>query len=168
MAWIPPAESVLWASEGKFQAEVWETFSQEKIEAIAKETYGAASVEYLPQAEKQIELYTKMGFAGLPICMAKTQYSFSADAAAKVSISCRLFPLTMGWTHLCGPLNWLCRAAHQHCEDPVLFSADAAAELSTSCYAPNSVPCIMQRQCPLSSHGCTCSRQSARRDFTSG
>ena len=57
---------------------------QEKIEAIAKETYGAGSVEYLPQAEKQIELYTKMGFAGLPICMAKTQYSFSADAAAKV------------------------------------------------------------------------------------
>jgi hypothetical protein len=41
-------------------------------------------VEYLPQAEKQIELYTRMGFAGLPICMAKTQYSFSADAAAKV------------------------------------------------------------------------------------
>ena len=41
-------------------------------------------MEYLPQAEKQIELYTKMGFAGLPICMAKTQYSFSADAAAKV------------------------------------------------------------------------------------
>ena len=57
---------------------------QDKIEAIAKETYGAGSVEYLPQAEKQIELYTKMGFAGLPICMAKTQYSFSADAAAKV------------------------------------------------------------------------------------
>ena len=61
-----------------------ECASQEKIEAIAKETYGAGSVEYLPQAEKQIELYTRMGFAGLPICMAKTQYSFSADAAAKV------------------------------------------------------------------------------------
>jgi hypothetical protein len=56
---------------------------QEKIEAIAKETYGAASVEYLPRAEQQIELYTKMGFGKLPICMAKTQYSFSADAAAK-------------------------------------------------------------------------------------
>ena len=46
---------------------------QEKIEIIAKETYKAGSVEYLPQAEKQIELYTRMGFAGLPICMAKTQ-----------------------------------------------------------------------------------------------
>lgn len=58
---------------------------QEKIETIARETYGAASVEYLPQAEKQIELYTRMGFSGLPICMAKTQYSFSADAAVKVN-----------------------------------------------------------------------------------
>ena len=59
---------------------------QEKIETIAKKTYGAASVEYLPQAEKQIELYTRMGFAGLPICMAKTQYSFSADAAVKATL----------------------------------------------------------------------------------
>ena len=58
--------------------------AQEKIEAIAKETYGAGSVEYLPRAEEQIQLYTRMGFGGLPICMAKTQYSFSADAAAKV------------------------------------------------------------------------------------
>jgi hypothetical protein len=47
--------------------------AQEKIEVIAKQTYKAGSVEYLPQAEKQIELYTRMGFAGLPICMAKTQ-----------------------------------------------------------------------------------------------
>ncbi|CAK0738789.1 hypothetical protein CVIRNUC_001093 [Coccomyxa viridis] len=66
---------------------------KEKIEAIAKETYGAASVEYLPQAEKQIELYTKMGFAGLPICMAKTQYSFSADAAAKGAPSGFVLPI---------------------------------------------------------------------------
>ena len=49
------------------------TRPQEKIEIIAKETYKAGGVEYLPQAEKQIELYTRMGFAGLPICMAKTQ-----------------------------------------------------------------------------------------------
>lgn len=35
------------------------------------------------QAEKQIELYEKQGFGSLPICMAKTQYSFSHDAALK-------------------------------------------------------------------------------------
>lgn len=55
---------------------------KEKIEAIAK-SYGASGVEYSEQAEKKIELYTKQGFSGLPICMAKTQYSFSDNAAAK-------------------------------------------------------------------------------------
>ncbi|XP_039145311.1 formate--tetrahydrofolate ligase [Dioscorea cayenensis subsp. rotundata] len=49
---------------------------KEKIEAIAK-SYGASGVEYSEQAEKQIEMYTNQGFSNLPICMAKTQYSFS-------------------------------------------------------------------------------------------
>lgn len=53
-----------------------------KIEAIAK-SYGAAEVEYSPKAETQIERYTKQGFHLLPICMAKTQYSFSSDPSAK-------------------------------------------------------------------------------------
>lgn len=55
---------------------------KEKIEAIAK-SYGAAGVEYSPEAEKQIETYTRQGFTNLPICVAKTQYSFSDNAAAK-------------------------------------------------------------------------------------
>ncbi|XP_071705581.1 formate--tetrahydrofolate ligase-like isoform X1 [Rutidosis leptorrhynchoides] len=55
---------------------------KEKIEAIAR-SYGASGVEYSEQAEKQIEMYTKQGFSGLPICMAKTQYSFSDNASAK-------------------------------------------------------------------------------------
>lgn len=66
---------------------------QAKIEAIAKEVYGAASVEYLPQAESQIQLYTKMGNDKLPICMAKTQYSFSADASAKGAPSGFVLPI---------------------------------------------------------------------------
>lgn len=49
---------------------------KEKIEAIAT-SYGASGVEYSEQAEKQIEMYTKQGFSSLPICMSKTQYSFS-------------------------------------------------------------------------------------------
>lgn len=56
---------------------------KEKIEIIAKEIYGAGSVQYLPQAEKQIELYTKAGFDKLPICMAKTQLSLSHDSSVK-------------------------------------------------------------------------------------
>eukprot|EP00249_Psilotum_nudum_P009173 c21752_g1_i1 orf=379-2283(-) len=55
---------------------------KEKIEIIAM-SYGAKGVEYTPEAESQIETYTRQGFAGLPICMAKTQYSFSHDVAMK-------------------------------------------------------------------------------------
>lgn len=55
---------------------------KDKIDAIAK-SYGAAGVEYSEQAEKQIETYTLQGFSGLPICMAKTQYSFSHVASLK-------------------------------------------------------------------------------------
>ncbi|MCK4870796.1 MAG: formate--tetrahydrofolate ligase [Gammaproteobacteria bacterium] len=56
---------------------------KEKIEAIAKNIYNAAGVEYSPLAEKQIELYTNAGFADLPICMAKTQLSISHDPNLK-------------------------------------------------------------------------------------
>lgn len=56
---------------------------KDKIASIATEIYHAADVSYSEEAEKQIELYTKNGFANLPICMAKTQYSFSDDASAK-------------------------------------------------------------------------------------
>lgn len=50
---------------------------QEKIEAIARNIYGAAAVEFSPQAEAALDAYTRQGFGGLPVCMAKTQYSFS-------------------------------------------------------------------------------------------
>lgn len=78
------------SAEGDLHGFAW---VQAKIEAIAKEVYGAASVEYLPQAENQIQLYTKMGFDNLPICMAKTQYSFSADASAKGAPSGFVLPI---------------------------------------------------------------------------
>ena len=57
--------------------------AQAKVEAIAKEMYGAAEVEFLPQAQKMAEEYERLGCDKLPICMAKTQYSFSADASQK-------------------------------------------------------------------------------------
>ncbi|CCH45146.1 C1-tetrahydrofolate synthase [Wickerhamomyces ciferrii] len=56
---------------------------ENKVESIAKKMYGAGEVEYLPEAAKKIELYTKQGFNNLPICIAKTQYSLSHDAALK-------------------------------------------------------------------------------------
>ncbi len=51
-----------------------------KIEAIATRIYGADGVDYSPIASKQLAQYEAMGYAGLPICMAKTQYSLSHDA----------------------------------------------------------------------------------------
>ena len=50
-----------------------------KIEAIAKKIYGGDGVNILPAAQKQIEELTALGFGNLPVCVAKTQYSFSDD-----------------------------------------------------------------------------------------
>lgn len=56
---------------------------KEKIETIAREIYGADGVEYTPEAEEKIQLYTKQGFDKLPVCMAKTHLSFSHDPEKK-------------------------------------------------------------------------------------
>ena len=56
---------------------------KEKIETICREIYGADGVEYSPEAEKKIELYTKLGFDKLPMCMAKTHLSLSHDPTLK-------------------------------------------------------------------------------------
>ena len=52
---------------------------KEKIEQITKKIYGGENVSYTADAEKQIEKLTSLGFDKLPVCMAKTQYSFSDD-----------------------------------------------------------------------------------------
>ncbi len=50
---------------------------REKIETIATRVYGAAAVEFSPQAKKQLQDIERLGFSSLPVCMAKTQYSLS-------------------------------------------------------------------------------------------
>ena len=52
---------------------------ENKIEKIVTRIYRGAGVSILPAAQKQIETLTSLGFGGLPICIAKTQYSFSDD-----------------------------------------------------------------------------------------
>ncbi len=56
---------------------------KEKIETIATRIYGAAGVRYLPAAEAMIKRLDEQGYAGLPICMAKTHLSLSDDPALK-------------------------------------------------------------------------------------
>ena len=52
---------------------------EEKIEAVVKKVYGGDGINILPAAKKQIEQLTDLGFDKMPICIAKTQYSFSDD-----------------------------------------------------------------------------------------
>ncbi|MBQ4603831.1 MAG: formate--tetrahydrofolate ligase [Clostridia bacterium] len=52
---------------------------EEKIEAVVKKVYGGDGISVLPAAKKQIAALEAMGYSNLPVCMAKTQYSFSDD-----------------------------------------------------------------------------------------
>ena len=54
-----------------------------KIETVATEVYGAGTVEYSPSATKQLASYERNGFGHLPVCIAKTHLSISADASLK-------------------------------------------------------------------------------------
>jgi len=56
---------------------------KKKIETIATRIYGADGVDYAPEAEAKIELYTRLGFDKLPICMAKTHLSLSHNPELK-------------------------------------------------------------------------------------
>jgi len=57
----------------------WDTPVKEKIEKIAKTIYGADGIHYTKEAEADLRTIEKLGLSGLPICMAKTQKSFSDD-----------------------------------------------------------------------------------------
>jgi formate--tetrahydrofolate ligase len=63
---------------------------KKKIEAIATKIYGAKDVEYESQASKRIKQFEEAGFGKLPVCMAKTQYSFSHDP--------KMLGAPSGWT----------------------------------------------------------------------
>ena len=63
---------------------------KKKVEAIATKIYGAANVEYESQATKRIKAFEEAGFGKLPVCMAKTQYSFSHDP--------KMLGAPSGWT----------------------------------------------------------------------
>ncbi|MDE6208440.1 MAG: formate--tetrahydrofolate ligase [Lachnospiraceae bacterium] len=80
---IPLAEKVLETLENK-KSEFKVLYEDEnsledKINTIATEIYGASGVTYAPAAKKALKQITDMGYGNLPVCMAKTQYSFSDD-----------------------------------------------------------------------------------------
>lgn len=52
---------------------------EEKITAVVQKIYGGNGVNIMPNAQKQIQRLTELGYGNLPVCIAKTQYSFSDD-----------------------------------------------------------------------------------------
>lgn len=80
---IPLAEKVIETIETKesnFKVLYEDSLSlKEKIETVAKEIYGAGSVNYAPSVLKQLEKLESLGYGDLPVCMAKNQYSLSDD-----------------------------------------------------------------------------------------
>lgn len=79
------AKEVVRLAEANEQPEINFTYDikmsiQEKINAVATKIYHADGVEYTPAALKEIKQLEELGYAHLPICIAKTQYSFSDDA----------------------------------------------------------------------------------------
>ncbi|GBE82083.1 C-1-tetrahydrofolate synthase [Sparassis latifolia] len=80
------AEAVIAACEGPSNFKFLYDLNlpiEEKITIICRDIYGADGIELSEQARKQIETYTRQGYSHLPICMAKTQYSFSHDPKLK-------------------------------------------------------------------------------------
>ena len=68
----------------------WDWPIERKIGAIATGMYGATSVEYTARGRRDREQLEKAGFGKLPVCMAKTQYSFSHDP--------KMLGAPSGWT----------------------------------------------------------------------
>lgn len=66
--------------EGRFVYDLDEPYKV-KITKIAQTIYGAGNVSFAPAAEKALAQFEKMGYRGLPVCMAKTQYSLTDDPA---------------------------------------------------------------------------------------
>jgi formate--tetrahydrofolate ligase len=60
----------------------WDWSVKEKIEAIARKVYGAKDIEYLPKAKQNIHKLERIGLSNRPVCIAKTQNSFSDDPRA--------------------------------------------------------------------------------------
>ena len=55
---------------------------EDKAEAVARKVYGARNVVFSPAAKKKLSIVAELGLTHYPVCVAKTQYSFSADPKA--------------------------------------------------------------------------------------
>jgi len=90
------AEALVAACEGESQFKFLYNLNlpiEEKIAIISRDIYRADGIELSDLAKQQIETYTRQGYGNLPICMAKTQYSFSHDPKLKNAPSGFVIPI---------------------------------------------------------------------------
>jgi len=66
---------------------------KDKIVTVATRVYGAGRVDFSAEAERALESYAKAGFGRLPVCIAKTQFSLSADESLKGAPTDFVFPV---------------------------------------------------------------------------
>ena len=65
----------------------------DKLRTVAREIYRAADIQLTPAAARQLAAFEKQGFGGLPVCMAKTPYSFTADDTIRGATSGHILPI---------------------------------------------------------------------------
>ena len=65
----------------------------DKLRTVAREIYRAADIQLTPAATRQLAAFEKQGFGGLPVCMAKTPYSFTADETIRGATSGHILPI---------------------------------------------------------------------------
>ena len=65
----------------------------DKLNTVATALYGAAGIDLTPAAQRQLAEFEALGYGHLPVCVAKTQYSFSADAKARGAPSGHVLPV---------------------------------------------------------------------------
>eukprot|EP00462_Mataza_sp_D1_P026424 CAMPEP_0175148136 /NCGR_PEP_ID=MMETSP0087-20121206/16433_1 /TAXON_ID=136419 /ORGANISM="Unknown Unknown, Strain D1" /LENGTH=543 /DNA_ID=CAMNT_0016433509 /DNA_START=206 /DNA_END=1837 /DNA_ORIENTATION=+ len=65
----------------------------DKVRTIAQELYGAKDISVSPEAQKQVKRFTRLGYGHYPVCIAKTQYSFSADPTARNAPTGHVIPV---------------------------------------------------------------------------
>jgi formate--tetrahydrofolate ligase len=90
------AEAVIRAADAPSEMKFFypdEMSIKEKIETLARKVYGAEGVEFAPEANRKIKLYTELGYGKLPICMAKTHLSLSHEPSWKGVPSGYKFPI---------------------------------------------------------------------------
>jgi formate--tetrahydrofolate ligase len=66
---------------------------EDKLRTVAQEIYRAADISLSPAAARQLKAFTEQGFGKLPVCMAKTPYSFTANEKLRGAVSGHTLPI---------------------------------------------------------------------------